>query len=67
MSDTQNERQATTEERLVWLENRIIRLESIIFPQSNVQAGSGQKQIVGDQRRTDAGMGPLLNSNSEFL
>jgi hypothetical protein len=59
--------QATTEERLVWLENRIIRLESIIFPQSNAQAGSGQKQIVGDQRRTDAGMGPLLNSNSEFL
>jgi hypothetical protein len=65
MSDTQKE--YTIEERLVWLENRVIRLESVIFPQSVVQAGSGQKQIVGDQRRTDAGMGPLLNANSEFL
>ena len=67
MSDTQNERQYTTEERLVWLENRIIRLESIIFPQTTVQAGMGQKQIVGDQRRTDAGMGAILKTDSDFL
>ena len=59
--------QPTLEERIVFLENRMKRMEAVVFPQFNPQAGSGQKQIAGDQRRTETGMGPILNTGSEFI
>lgn len=54
-------------EKIANLEARLIRLESVVFPQFNQQAGNGQKQIPSDQRRTEAGMGAILNSTSEFI
>ena len=50
------------------LEQRIAHLERAVFQVGQAEHfAAGQKQIVGDQRRTDAGMGPLLNANSDFL
>lgn len=63
----ETEVQPTLEERIVFLENRMKRLEAVVFPQFNQQAGNGQKQIAGDTRRTETGMGPLLNTHSEFI
>lgn len=57
----------TVEERLLWLENRVKRLEAVVFPQFATQSGSGQKTIHSDPSRTETGMGPILNSGSEFI
>ena len=54
-------------QRLEWLENRCTRLEAVVFPQFATQAGSGQKTIHSDPSRTETGMGPILNTGSEFI
>ncbi len=64
---TEVQPQPTLEEKISVLEYRLARLESVVFPQFNQQAGNGQKQIAGDTRRTETGMGPLLNTHSEFI
>lgn len=67
MSNQEQITQPTPEERIAFLEARVARLEAVVFPQFNTQAGQGQKQIAGDQRRTEAGMGAILNAGSEFI
>lgn len=57
----------TIYDRLAQIEYRLARIEAVIFPQFNQQAGAGQKQIASDTRRVETGMGPLLNTGSDFV
>lgn len=56
----------TLEQRVLWLEQRVRQLEGVLFP-SQSPAGEGQRQIRSNPNRTESGMGPLLNSNSDFI
>lgn len=58
---------AQLQKRVVWLENRCQRLERAVFPHYAIQPGEGQKQIQSTSDRTESGMGPILNTGSEFI
>ena len=60
--------QPTTDDRLTALEQRVWMLEQILISRFGVNVyGEGQQQKRSNPNRTDVGMGPLLNTNSEFL
>jgi hypothetical protein len=54
-------------QKILELEQRIAQLEAVVFPQMNQPVTVGQRQIPSNPNRVETGMGPLLNSNSEFL
>lgn len=58
----------TAEVRISELEKRVWILEQILISRFGVNVyGEGQQQKASNPNRTDVGMGPLLNTNSEFL
>lgn len=58
----------TTDTRITELEKRVWILEQILTNKFGVNVyGEGQQQKSSNPNRTDVGMGPLLNTNSEFL
>lgn len=58
----------TAEMRVSELEKRVWILEQILISKFGINVyGEGQHQISSDPRRTDVGMGPLLNTNSDFI
>ncbi|MCK9369710.1 hypothetical protein M0R04_07360 [Candidatus Dojkabacteria bacterium] len=61
------EKSEKLELKIVELEQRLSRLEYVVFPQPKEQSGPGQRQIPSNPNRTESGMGPLLNSNSDFI
>ena len=59
---------STTETRINELEKRVWILEQILINKFGINVyGEGQHQIPSNPNRTEVGMGPLLNTNSEFL
>lgn len=65
----------TIEDEIIKLQNqnmdllyRVQRLEQLMGNFVHIPpVGEGQRQINSDPNRTESGMGPLLNSNSEFI
>lgn len=62
------------EQRLQSLEHRVAHLEQALAthfgvqpPQPAASVEPGQRQIPSDPRRVESGMGPILNSNSDFI
>ncbi|RWZ87250.1 MAG: hypothetical protein EO766_12045 [Hydrotalea sp. AMD] len=51
----------------VGIQNAIPELEATLEQQFQPHVEPGYKQIQSNPRRTETGMGPLLNTNSEFL
>jgi hypothetical protein len=50
------------QQRINELEYRLVRLEAMVFPQSD-QQGIGQRRIQSNPSRVETGMGPILSTD----